>query len=103
MRLTLKILAIVVGCFLAYFAYWQYQYKAAESAAEQFCASVADGSNIARAIARAEGMKGVRHGFVDPKVRYTVMFRGPIFNVFVCELAVADGKVTSRRVRVLDD
>ena len=103
MRLTLKILAIVVGCFLAYFGYWQYQYKAAESAAEQFCASAADGSDISAAIARAEGIKGVRHGFQDPKDRYVVMFRGPIFNAFVCELTVADGKVTSRRVTALDD
>jgi uncharacterized membrane protein len=103
MRLTIKILAIVVGCLVAYFGYWQYQYKAAESAAGQFCAAVADGSDLSDAIARAEGIKGVRHGFADPKVRYVVMFKGPIFNAFVCELTVADAKVTSRRVTALED
>lgn len=103
MTTEIKILAIVVGCFLGYYLYWQHQYESAEADARQFCASTAEGSDISEAITRAESLKGIRHGFTEPDQRYTVYFRGPIFNMFTCELTVAAGKVTSRRAAAIED
>ncbi len=102
---ALKILAVVLLPFIAYSFYWQYQYQRSKSDANAYCASMEIGSDVARAGPRAESM-GIplfRHGFRDQKKIYAVTFTGPIFNAFVCELTVADGKITAKRVTELGD
>lgn len=98
MRFALKLLAGIAGLFIAYVAYWQYQYRRAETSANQFCASVTVGSEVSKTVALLQAQDGVRHGFQDNESRYIVLFKGPIFNAFTCELALADGKVVSKRV-----
>ena len=95
---TFGILAFFVCAFAAYYGYWTYQYNAAKSAANTFCASATMGSDVSTAITRAEAA-GIRHGLrssEDPG--HVFHFRGPIFNAFTCELSVSAGKVTLTRV-----
>lgn len=103
MKSALKILAVILLACIAYVGYWEFQYQRAEADANKFCASVPLGSNVSKAIAQAQAMEGVRHGFQDNQSRYIVMFKGPIFNSFFCELSLADGKVTSKHAGVFGD
>ena len=102
---ALKILAVVLLPFVAYVGYWQYQYERSKSDATAYCAATEIGSDVAKAGPRAEamGVPQFRHGFRDEKRIYSVTFTGPIFNAFVCELTVADGKVTAKNVTELAD
>jgi hypothetical protein len=92
---TLVIIALFV---IGYVAYWQYQYKRAESAANDFCATVELESDIAKTIALLGAKETMHHGFQENQSRYVVIFKGPIFNAYTCELALTDRKVTSKRV-----
>ena len=103
MRLTLKVLAALLALFLAYAAYWQYQWRRAENAANTFCASVAGGSDIADTVRRLDAMGGMRHGFQENESRYVAIFPGPIFNAFTCELALDARKVLSAHVIAPED
>lgn len=93
-----KIGGVFLLAFVAYGAYWQYQYQRAEADANDFCAGSAVGSDIAATIARATAIPGLLHGFQENETRYVAVFRGPIFNAFTCELTVANAKVTASRV-----
>lgn len=86
----------IVLLFAAYYAYWQYQYRQAETAATDFCARTAVGSDIADTIARVDSEKG-RRALKDEN-RYVVFFPGPIFNAFECEIEHADRKVVTKKV-----
>jgi hypothetical protein len=99
MKAAIKVVLILVACLAAYFGFWHYQYDRAQAAANDFCGSVAVGTDIAAAIPRVEALGGVRHGFQEQEARYIVVFRGPIFNAFICELTLTAGKVVSNRVR----
>ena len=103
MRTGSVVFALVLGLPIAYYVYWQHQYDGAEAEARKFCGALTDGSELSGAIARAEDLKGVRHGFLEPKALYSVSFNGPIFNVVQCRLTVADGKITSRSVSWIAD
>ena len=94
---VLKSLAILVGLFIAYFVYWNYQDRQAESAANQFCNALVVGSAVSSAIAQAKvaGARFVTDEVSNPKLFF---FPGPIFNGFFCSVAVVDGKVISRKV-----
>jgi hypothetical protein len=98
MRTTLKVLVIIALFVIGYVAYWQYQYKRAESAANDFCATVELESDIARTIELLGAKETMHHGFQENQSRYVVIFKGPIFNAYTCELALTDRKVTSKRV-----
>lgn len=103
MKLALKILAVFVLASIAYYAYWEFQYRRAAAGAKTFCEAVPVGSDISKVIVQAQALEGVQHGFQENRTRYIVIFRGPIFNQFVCELDVADGRVSSRHARAVDD
>ena len=103
MRTGSILLGVFLGLPLAYYAYWQYQYDGAEAEARKFCGSLSDGSELSDAIARADGMKGIRHGYLEPQALYSVSFNGPIFNVVQCKLTVANGRITSRNVSWIED
>ena len=98
----LKIFAILAGLFIAYFIYWGYQDRQAESAAYQFCNALVIGSALSGAIAQAKvaGARFVTDEVTNPKLFF---FPGPIFNGFFCTVAVADGKVISRNVTRNED
>jgi hypothetical protein len=102
---ALKILALLLMPLIFYVAYWQYQYQRSKSDANAYCAAVEIGSDASTAGPRAEamGVPPFRHGFRDEKKLYAATFTGPIFNAFVCELSVADGKIAAKRVTELDD
>ena len=100
---VIKIIAVVLCAAVAYFLYWEYQYREAESDAKRFCASVSIGSTVSDVTGKAKHLEGFRHGFQENESRYTAVFPGPIFNAFVCELTLADGKVVSARVSAMDD
>ena len=94
---VLKSLAILVGLFIAYFIYWSYQERQAESAANQFCNALVIGSAVSGAIAQAKvaGARFVTDEVTHPKLFF---FPGPVFNGFTCTVGVANGKVISRNV-----
>jgi hypothetical protein len=100
MRL-LKICGLVIGClvlaFVAYFVQWEFQHRRSQAAATDFCDSVPLGSEISKTQALLDAQTAVRHGMTSSGT-YRVIFKGPIFNAFTCELAVADAKVTAKRV-----
>ncbi|HEV7799662.1 MAG TPA: hypothetical protein VGP15_01170 [Burkholderiales bacterium] len=98
MRTTLKVLVVIALFVIGYVAYWQYQYKRAESAANDFCATVELESDIANTIELLGAKETMHHGFQENQSRYVVIFKGPIFNAYTCELALTDRKVTSKRV-----
>jgi hypothetical protein len=102
---ALKILAIVLLPFVAYVGYWQYQYERSKSDASAYCASTEIDSDVSKAGPRAEamGVPQFRHGFRDEKKIYAVTFTGPIFNAFICELTVTDGKITAKSLKERDD
>jgi hypothetical protein len=100
---TLTIIAVILGAALAYFGYWHYQYARAESDANRFCTSVSIGSSVSDVTEKAKGLEGFRHGLQENESRYIAVFPGPIFNAFVCELTLADGKVSSAHVSAMDD
>ena len=99
---VLKSFAILVGLFIAYFVYWNYQNQQAESAANQFCNALVIGSAVSGAISQAKlaGARFVTDEVSNPKLFF---FPGPVFNGFFCEVAVADDKVISRKVTRKDD
>ena len=100
---ALKIIAVGVCAAVAYFLYWEYQYREAESDANRFCSSVGIGSRVSDITEKAKHLENFRHGFQENESRYIAVFKGPIFNAFVCELTLADGKVSSARVSAMDD
>lgn len=102
-----SVFAILVAAFAAYFVNWNYQHDKAKAEAEQFCATVVIGSNLADTKARAASMKGVRHASLNAETegqsRFVALFPGPIYNAFACELDVSAGKITDKRVRDFGD
>jgi hypothetical protein len=98
MRTTLNVLGFIVLVIAAYVAYWFYQDGRARDAATAFCDSVAIGSPMSAAADKLGGRSDVRHGFMKSESTYFAIFRGPIFNAYTCELKIADGKVTEKRV-----
>ena len=96
LRTALTVFGPIVLLFAGYYAYWQYQYRRAESAATEFCARTAVGSDISEAIARVDRAKGMRG--IEGENRYVVFFPGPVFNAFACEIELANGKVVSKKV-----
>jgi hypothetical protein len=94
----LKGTAAIVALSIAYYVYWGYQQSRAEAQAHAFCESSPIGSDVSRATSRAREMKLLRHGYSEQQALFLAVFPGAIFNAFVCELSVADGKVASRRV-----
>jgi hypothetical protein len=99
------VIGAIALSFAAYYAYWQYQFERAQSAANDFCESAAVGSDIADAVSRlkTQDRVRVRDGFQENEKRYVAIFYGPIFNAFVCEIELANRKVVSRRVTGLED
>src|SRR4051812_43657187 len=98
MRTLLKIAGVLVLAFAAYVAYWFYQDHRAHSAASAFCDSIAAGSDMAAVEAASSAAKVARHGYMQSESVYVAIFPGPIFNAYTCELKMADGKVTAKRV-----
>jgi len=97
----LKAFLLVVGAIVALLAaivgYAAYANYAAERAAESFCAATALGSSIDAALERA-AKHGARH--LGPlnnegKEEHDFNFQGWVFNVGVCRVGVANGKVIS--------
>ena len=97
-RSGIGVILTLVGLCAGYYAYWNRQQSAAESQAKTFCEASAIGSDVSRAVERARELKLVGGGYSEQQGRFIAVFRGAIFNAFVCELTVANGKVTSRRV-----
>ena len=100
MRTFAKLVAIVVLLFAAYVAYWLYQDHSAQIAANQFCDGIASGSRVSEAMARA---RAAGRRVLQKQDGVAILFQGPIFNAYVCEVAVANGKVVRRQVTAMDD
>jgi len=93
--ITLGVLVVVLGAIVGYAVYANY---AAGRAAESFCAATPVGSDLGDALKRAEA-SGARHlgpRVSDGKEQHDFEFQGWVFNVGVCRVAVAKGKVLSR-------
>lgn len=88
-------LALLIGAVLGYAAYAN---SSAEQAAKNLCAKLRIGSDVDRAIASAR-VEGARHRGPltgeDGKVTHDFEFQGWVFNVGVCRVTVASGKVRS--------
>ena len=100
MRAVGKVLGIVAALFAAYVAYWIYQDRRADSAANEFCNALAIGSRPSEAIERA---KAAGRRTIEKPDGVAFLFQGPIFNAYVCELSVADGKIARRQVTAMED
>jgi len=98
MRSGTGVIIIVVSLCAGYYAYWSHQQSRAQSQAQAFCESSAIGSAVSQAVERGHELKLIGSGYSEQQGRYVARFRGGIFNASVCELTVADGKVTARRV-----
>ena len=98
----IKAFAILAGLFIAYVAFWTYQDRQAEAAANQFCNGVMIGSAVAGAVAQAKtaGGRYISGSDSNPQMFF---FQGPIFNGYFCNLTVAGGKVVSRQVTRKED
>ena len=99
---VLKIFVVLAGLFIAYFFYWGYKDRQAESAANRFCNAVVIGSAVSGIAAQAEAA-GARYLSSSTSKLHKVFFQGPIFNGFYCDLTVADGKVLFRQVTRMED
>jgi hypothetical protein len=95
-----KLLAILVLLFAAYVGYWLYQDDRAHIAADKFCDAIATGSQASDTIDRA---KSDGRRVLENQEGMAVHFQGPIFNAYICEVTVANGKVVRRQVTAMDD
>lgn len=100
MRTAATVLGIVVALFSVYVSYWFYQDRRAQSAANEFCNALAIGSRPSEAIDRA---KGAGRRALEKSDGFAVHFQGPIFNAYLCEVVVADGKVARKQVIAMED
>jgi Tfp pilus assembly protein FimT len=100
MRAVVKALATVLVLFAAYVAYWMYQDRRAQSAANEFCNALALGSRPSEAIERA---KAAGRRTIEKPDGVAFVFQGPIFNAYICELSVADGKIARKQVSAMED
>jgi hypothetical protein len=100
MRAVGEVLGIVAALFAAYVAYWIYQDRRAESAANEFCNALAIGSRPSEAIERA---KAAGRRTIEKPDGVAFLFQGPIFNAYICELSVADGKIARKQVTAMED
>jgi hypothetical protein len=89
--------AVVILAFVAYVAFAIYQNDSAKAAAQAFCDGAATGSDISIPVAKANAA-GIKNGLMTNDGMHVFIFRGSIFNATLCELRVADGKVTSKAV-----
>jgi len=101
---SFAIVAVVVLVIAGSFAsVSRHQNQRALMAAEGFCDPVKQGEDIAAVVARANALGLLRHGPQDGGRRYVALFPGAIFNACLCEITVAEGRVTGKKVRWLDD
>src|SRR5918994_4104012 len=98
MRTFAKAVGIVVLLFIAYIAYWLYQDRSAQIAADQFCDAIDPGSRASDAIDRA---RAASRRVLENQEGFAILFQGPIFNAYVCEVTVAGGKVVRRQVTAM--
>ena len=92
--ITVGALILLVAAILGYAAYAN---DAAERAAASFCAGTQMGSDVSLALGRAQA-QGIRHRgprVTDGKEEHDFEFQGWVFNVGVCRVGVANGKVIS--------
>jgi hypothetical protein len=100
--ITLGLLVLLLGAIVGYAAYANHT---AERAAEAFCAATPLGGDFASALERGEA-QGARHRgprTADGKEEHDFEFQGWVFNVGVCRVGVARGKVVSRRAMLEGD
>jgi hypothetical protein len=100
MRAVGKVLGTVAALFSAYVAYWIYQDRRAESAANEFCNAIAIGSRASEAVERA---KTANRRMLEKPEGIAFLFQGPIFNAYLCEVTVADGKILRRQIIAMED
>jgi len=100
MRAVVKALATILVLFVAYVAYWMYQDRGAQSAANEFCNALAIGSRPSEAIDRA---KAAGRRAIEKPDGVAFLFQGPIFNAYLCEVTVADGKMVRRQILAMED
>jgi len=100
--ITLGFLVLVLAAIVGYAIYANY---AAERAAASFCAATEAGSELNLALARAQ-RQGARHRgprVADGKEEHDFEFQGWVFNVGVCRVVLAKGKVVARRAMLEGD
>lgn len=98
----LKVCTILVALFAAYYFYWAKQDNRAQAAATQFCNAVPLGITLPDAAAIAK-TAGARQLSGKDSIKQLFFFQGPIFNGYFCELALGNGRVTSRKVIRAED
>ena len=100
MRTVVQVFAAILALLVAYVAYWMYQDRRAHKEASEFCDAIAIGSRASEAVER--GKAANRRTLENPD-GVAFFFQGPIFNAYICELKVADGKITRKQVTAMED
>ena len=102
LKLFLKILAALAGVFFVYLSCVIYLDRETLAAADQFCNAVEIGSaeTILAERAKASGTRRVSGSNANLQ---RFVFANPVNKDFSCDVGVADGKVTSRKVDRMKD
>ena len=100
MRTVAKVFAAILALLVTYVAYWMYQDRRAHKEAGDFCDAIALGSRASEAVERA---KAANRRTLENPDGVAFLFPGPIFNAYICELKVADGKIARKQVTAMQD
>ena len=100
MRTVARAIGIVVASFVLYVAYWFHQDRRAESAANELCNALVIGSRPSEAVNRAKAA-GART--IDGPDGLRFVFQGPIFNAYLCEVLISDGKIARKQLVAMED
>jgi hypothetical protein len=104
-KTLLKVFGAIVLLIAGVLGYAAYANDSAEHAARKFCAALQVGSDIDRAIARARAEGARYRGPRTEEARefHDFEFQGWVFNVGVCRVTVAGGKIRSFEARLEGD